>query len=664
MSNKNVATKSPGQKSPDAGPIIRVVIGTAGHIDHGKSSLVCRLTGIDPDRLPEEKARGLTIDLGFANFQLSDGSRVGMVDVPGHEKFVHNMVAGATGIDIALLVVAADDSVMPQTLEHLEILQLLGIRRGAIAITKIDMVEPGMVELVADDVRGAVRDTFLQNAPVFPVSSVTGAGVDALRAGLEALAVAATPRPVDAVFRMPVQRVFAARGFGCVLTGIPISGSLTLGDRVEVMPAGLPGVVRGLEAYHHTVDHIEAGHSSAMNLTGVDAAACRRGMQVVAPGYFPPTQYLQVRLQHLARRRKALRDRAVLRLHVGTAEVGATLQFLDRTALNPGETAFVQLKLEEPVVCGAGDRFLVRLPSPPATVGGGVIVDTRNARLRRNRPDVLKLMETALASLGSPKSRVLYELGRAGTVPTKSLDLAVACALSPAELKTVLDPLVAAGEAKTLAGPVYVDRAGFGAARAGADLAAAEYFKKNPDRLVMERLALVKKVNVESVLLDAVLEDLARNGRIELESGGGVRVSEGAARLSELKPELAALRDAVLAKLQQSPFQPPSVSELADALKCPRGSLDAVLKRLHEEKKAVRISPDFYFSMEAVERAKRLIVENCEIHKSKGGEGELDLPSLRDALGTTRRWMIPLVEWFDTSGFTTRLGSRRILKKR
>ena len=320
--------------------IARVVVGTAGHIDHGKSSLVRALTGRDPDRLKEEKDRELTIDLGFAPLDLGDGRRVGMIDVPGHERFVKNMVAGATGIDLVLLVVAADDGVMPQTREHLEILTLLGIQRGLIAITKIDMptVDEDLIELVELDVEELVQGTFLEQAQVLRVSAHTGAGLDALRAALAEQVDRVEPRPVDGPFRLPVQRVFSAKGFGTILTGVPLQGRAAVGDVLEVVTARGPlkGKVRGLQAYGEKVEAVEAGHSSAVNLSDVDRKAVARGDVVATPGIFSAHDMWEVRLRHLASQSRPLRQRETVRFHVGTSEVLGEVVILDHAELPPG----------------------------------------------------------------------------------------------------------------------------------------------------------------------------------------------------------------------------------------------------------------------------------------------------------------------------------------
>ncbi|MBL8694693.1 MAG: selenocysteine-specific translation elongation factor [Planctomycetes bacterium] len=641
--------------------ILRVVVGTAGHIDHGKSTLVCRLTGIDPDRLPEEKARGLTIDLGFANFRLSNGWRVGIVDVPGHERFVHNMVAGATGIDLALLVVAADDGVKPQTIEHLEILQLLGIRRGIVVITKIDMVSADLRQLAEAEVAELVKGTFLEQAPRVAVSSKTGEGIDRLREQIETLALGLASRQAMGVFRMPIQRVFAAKGFGCVLTGIPLSGSLGIGDRVAVLPAGIEGTIRGLEAYHRSAERIAAGHSSALNVSGVAAESCRRGMVVATPGYFPSTHIADVRLTHPARRRRALKDRVEVRFHTGTSECGARLHLLDRTELAPGESALAQVLLEEPLVLAPGDRYLLRLPSPAETVGGGVILGRAVAKRRRRSPEELSDLAEAERALASLDEMVLVHLRRVGLEPARALELAVACDALESATAEALERLRAAGKAVKLRSIRWIGKDAWSAARARVDQASAEYFRLHPERLVFERLPLQEGTGLDAAVLEDVLADLARCGRLALEAGGGVRSAQ---RGPTLTPEQVELCRKIEARLDAAPFSPPPLPELQSALGAPKAAVDSMLKRLVDEKKIARIAPDLYFSAAAVARVREAVERNCAKHVAKGGDGELDLPSLRDELGTTRRWLIPLVEWLDATGFTTRLGPRRILKRR
>ena len=356
--------------------ILRLTLGTAGHIDHGKTSLVRALVGgeADTDRLKEERARGLTIEIGYAEWRLGDGTEVGIVDVPGHERFVRNMVAGATGMDCVLLVVAADDGAMPQTREHLQIMSLLGMRTGAVALTKIDLVDPEMRELVEEDVRGVLRGTFLDGAPLFPVSSTTGEGIPELRAGLERLLRDLPPRDAGGPFRMPVQRVFTVKGHGTVATGIPVSGTVRREDRLELLPAGKPCRVRGIQVYHHDANEAGAGHRTALNLADIDYHAVGRGDVLVEAGIFRAATLFDVRFRCTAAERGGVPHRLPVKMLVGTAEEEGRLLLLEGDEVRPGEEAYAQVRLDAPVVAAPGDRFILRIPSPSATVGGGVVL--------------------------------------------------------------------------------------------------------------------------------------------------------------------------------------------------------------------------------------------------------------------------------------------------
>ncbi|MCY3023351.1 MAG: selenocysteine-specific translation elongation factor, partial [Planctomycetota bacterium] len=361
----------------DTAQIFNVVIGTAGHIDHGKSTLVQALTGIHPDRLKEEQERGITIDLGFAPLELAGGLRVGIIDVPGHERFIKNMVAGATGVDFVMLVVAADDGVMAQTREHLQIVQLLGVRDGLIVITKKDLVEADYLELVVEDVKALVAGTALADKPVVTVSSKTGEGIPGLKALLNTALSKLARRPSSGPFRMPIQRVFAKEGFGTVVTGVPLSGQVAIGDTLEVLPPGYQGRVKGLHAYQHPITRGQAGHSTAVNLHGpdIDKQDVRRGMVVATPGIFRPCSLVTAHLTPLAGTPWPLTHRAPVRFHAGTAEIQGRVLLLEGDQLPAGTDGWVQVQLAEPTVAAPGDRFILRHQTPMLTLGGGVVLD-------------------------------------------------------------------------------------------------------------------------------------------------------------------------------------------------------------------------------------------------------------------------------------------------
>jgi len=632
-----------------------IVIGTAGHIDHGKSTLVKTLTGIDPDRLKEEQERGMTIDLGFARFQLPDGRRVGMVDVPGHERFVKNMVAGATGIDLVVLVVAADDGVMPQTREHLAIMQILGVRRGLVALTKIDMVEPALVELAAEDVRAATRGTFLENAPILPLSSHTGEGLEAFKRELFRLAVETAPRSDAGIFRMPVQRVFSAKGFGTIVTGIPVSGAVSLGDVLEVLPGEKRCKVRSIQAYQEAAERARAGHSTAINLSDLAVDEVTRGNVVATPGFFRPTRMVAATLEALAGLERPLADRLPIRLHTGTVEAVGELVLLDCEELEPGQQALVQLRLEEPVVCAPGDRYVLRLASPALTLGGGSILEESRHRLKRFKKFVLEELGRTAEGLASPRELLDVALARHDEGLATLEELAVEIKRTRPETERLLGELRGAGRVRALGTRGWIHAERLASARAELAGALARWFAENPLRAVIDLRDLRRLTGFADGFLDALLEFEAREKTLELQPGGLVRPLGRAATTDSATEEAA---HDLLAALAKDPFQPPSPSDLARALELPEKRLRALLELLIDRGEVQRVNPEIHLAKPSFERARAAVIANCQKN------GSLDIPSLRDELRTSRKYLIPLLEHLDASGITLRQGANRVLRKR
>jgi len=632
-----------------------IVIGTAGHIDHGKSTLVKALTGIDPDRLKEEQERGMTIDLGFARFQLPDGRRVGIVDVPGHERFIKNMVAGATGIDVVVLVVAADDGVMPQTREHLAIMQILGVRRGMVALTKLDMVEPEMVELAAEDVRAATRGTFLEGAAILPLSAMTGEGMDAFRVELFRLAAQATPRSDAGVFRLPVQRVFSAKGFGTVVTGIPVSGSVGIGDALEVLPGGKRVKVRGIQAYSESAERARAGHSAAINVTDLSVEEVRRGNVVASPGFYRPNHMVAATFDALPGLENPLRDRLAVRLHTGTAEVLGELVLLDCNALEPGGRALVQLRLEEPVVCAPGDRYVLRLASPALTLGGGSILEESRHRLKRHKAFVLEELGRTENGLQSPRELLDVVLAR-WTRGLASLDeLAVEIKRARTDTERLLGELRGAGRVRALGTRGWIHSERLAKARATLAAALTGWFAENAHRAVIDVRDLRRLTGLEDGFLDALLAFEAQEKTLEIQAGGLVRPLGREAKTDEATEQAARK---ILEALGREPFQPPAPAELVQALGLPEKRLRALLELLIDRGDVHRVNPELVMTRTSFERARAEVVDNCTKN------GSLDIPSLRDRLQTTRKYLIPLLEHFDATGVTLRQGANRVLRRR
>jgi selenocysteine-specific elongation factor len=632
-----------------------VVIGTAGHIDHGKSSLVRALTGIDPDRWEEEKERGMTIDLGFARLRTPDGRSLGLVDVPGHERFLRNMVAGATGIDLVALVVAADDGVMPQTREHLEIMDLLGVRHGLLVLNKVDLVDAEMAELAEEELRETVAGTFLEGAEVVRTSATSGEGIDLLRQRLFELADAVEPRSDEGVFRLPVQRVFSVKGFGTVLTGIPVSGRVAVGDTLEVLPGGQRGKVRGLQAYHEPTEQGRAGHSTAVNLTDVDHKQVARGHVLATPGFFRTQKMLGASLRTLASLGRPLSNRTPIRLHVGTAEVLGEVVLLDHEELEPGAEGLVQLRLEEAVVAAPGDRFVLRRASPLETLGGGVVLEESRYRLKRFKRFVIDELERQARSLGSLDALLESLLVRAPERWASLEELALDLKRPRPEVASLLASLAEAGRARELQPGRWIHEEALAVSLDAVREGFSGWFEDNPTRARMDVRDLRARVRLVPALVDRLVDLLAEEGELRREAGGALLPAR---REVQLEPEVQERRDRVLAALEAGGAQPPSPGELAQALGLPPRQVQEMLRLLVDQDAAVHVGAELFLGGAAHAKVRAAVIENCERN------GELSIPELRDAIGTTRKFLIPILEAFDTEGLTQRRGNARVLRGR
>jgi len=634
---------------------VNIMIGTAGHIDHGKTELTRLLTGCDTDRLPEEKARGMSIDLGFAPWHASRERLVGIVDVPGHEGFIRNMVAGVTAIDIVLLVVAADDGVMPQTIEHLSIVELLGVDCGLVALTKVDLVDETQRELVADQVRELTQGTFLEGAAICPVSAKTGEGFDAFWHTLRELVESREPRATSGLFRLPVERRFVQRGRGTVVTGIPVSGEVRVGDTLELLPAGLKGRVRALECYKMEDDRARAGECVALNIADLSAEDVQRGDVLCEPGYYEPTRLVAARLHLLRTAAEPLRSRTAIRFHCGTAETMGRVVLLDQDQLPPGAEGLVELHLEAPTVVAPGDRYVLRLHSPVVTIGGGRVIGTHRRRLRRYQDGALADLRTAEATLAAPAERVHQALATAGERGASAADLAHSTLLSPRELPALMEALVAAGRAVPVQeGRRLLAAEAFDALAARLRETLADLHHREPHRAGMPLLALRQALATEQPVFDALLAQEAAAGRVRV-AGEVVALAEHHVALDpEQERLLAAAEQAFLAQ----PFQTPAAEELAAMLRADARQVERLLTVLRERGALVEVEPGLFFHRDAIARAQELLV--AELQR----RAELLSPEFRDLLGTTRKWAIPLLDYFDRQGVTVRLNGKRVLKRK
>ena len=628
-----------------------VVVGTAGHIDHGKTSLVKALTGTDTDRLPEEKARGITIDLGFAFLEEPDGLTIEIVDVPGHERFIKNMLAGIGGIDVAMLVIAADEGVMPQTREHFGICSLLHVRRGLVVLTKTDLVEPDWLELVREDVAELVRGTFLDGGPIVGVSAKTGEGIAELRATLRTLAATVPARGTDQLPRLPIDRVFTIKGFGTVITGTLMAGRLRVDDRVEVFPAGVQAKVRGLQAHGHAVTESSAGQRTAVNLQGVERVAVDRGNVLGLAGTLVPSELVDGTLELLADAPRPLVTRDRVRVHTGTSEIMARVLLLDRQELTPGESTLARLRLEAPLVALPGDRFVIRSYSPMVTIGGGTLLDIAPPRFKRKAPALLAHL--TLLREDRPEAVVEEHVRHAGGGGVRVAPLSGRVPFGPERLRGLLDVLQAGGRI------VAIDRDWFVHGEALArlrDLAVAtleQFHRASPLRPGMSREELRGRAGAPDERVFAHLLGA-------LETDGIVRTDRDkvslAAHSVRLSPEQQKAADRLEQEFLTAAAAPPSPEEALARAGQSGDEEHELFQVLVEARKLVRVKESLYFHAQALEAIQDKLVAMLRERK------EIGPGDIKDLLGISRKYAIPLLEFFDSRRVTARVGERRVLR--
>jgi selenocysteine-specific elongation factor len=629
------------------------VISTAGHVDHGKSTLIQALTGINPDRLKEEQEREMTIDLGFAWLTLPSGESVGIVDVPGHIDFIENMLAGVGSVDAALLVIAADEGVMLQTREHLAILDLLKVDSGVVALTKRDLVDDEWLELVTADVSATLEGTCLASAPIIPVSARTGVGLPQLLAELDGVLAASPPRPDRGRPRLSVDRVFTVAGFGTVVTGTLVDGSLALGQEVTILPRGLSARVRGLQTHKHKIERAVPGSRVALNLSGVDLADVRRGDTVTIPGWLSPTQLVDTRFQLLADAPRPLKHNSQVKFFHGAAEVTAQARLLGDEQLVPGAEGWVQFRLAEPLNLVKGDRFIVRLPSPSLTLGGGTVVDAHPThRHRRFKPQVVAQLETL--ARGSPTEILIQALDAAG--PVTVADLLKKTSMAADVAMPLLNQAVASGEVLVLSGlsanlaanQSIVSRAAWSSLAARVVQEIRSYHAAYPLRPGMPREELKSRLGLPPKVFNEGMALGSASG-VLVESGAFVRLPGFAVTFT---PDQQRAVDTLLARFRSAPHATPSVKEAEAAVGAD------VLAALLEQGKLVKLSDEVLFLPQTyaamVERIKQAIQQN--------GTHSVTVAQVRDLFDTSRKYALALLEHLDAKGITKRVGDERVLR--
>lgn len=627
-----------------------VIIGTAGHIDHGKTALIKALTGIDTDTLPQEKERGVTIDIGFAYWK----DQVTIIDVPGHERFVKNMVTGVCSVDLALFVVAADDGAMPQTREHLEILNFLGVRRGVVALNKVDLVEPEWADLVEEDLRDLFSGTFLDDAPIVPVSAATGEGIETLRTLLEEEIGKVETRPDGGVFRLPVDRVFSVRGFGTVATGTVLSGLVRVKDVVMLQPSNEAVRVRGVQVHGRDVDSARVGHRAAINLADVDVNQVARGDLLAQQGYFSSTYMLDARLRLLKDAPASLKNRARVHLHLGPRDVLARVVLLEADELRPGESQLVQFRLERRGVAARGDRFVIRRYSPVQTLGGGVVLDAQPVKHRRFRKDTLERLR---GSEVEDPTRVLgIRLKAAGFRARSAGDLAEALGLSLSETDNRLQDLLDAGEAfgfRHAGKAVYVHTDSWQSLLQHIRDALSIYHQTNPLKAGVshnELRPLVEGRPPDSTFEQAI--DHLLSEKVLSPAGPLLRLADHRIQFSG---DQGRIREEILALLQAGRAAPPDLNEIGVHLAQDAAEVHAVAAAMQAMGEIVRLDENLVFPPLTLEEIERGLVGYLQRNR------EMSVSAFRDLVGTTRKYAVPLLNYFDNRGVTLRKGDVRVL---
>ncbi len=635
-----------------------IIVGTAGHIDHGKTSLVKALTGIDADRLPEEKRRGITVDLGFAEMTLGD-VHFGFVDVPGHERFVKNMLAGASGIDIVLLVVAADEGVMPQTREHFDICRLLGVEKGVIALTKTDLADDETIELAKLDVAELVAGSFLENAPLVEVSARSGDGIGELNETLVELGRTVTKRDNRLIVRLPIDRSFSVKGFGAVVTGTLASGAIEEGDELELLPSRSKVRVRGIQTHGAAAKAVSAGRRVAINLGGIDHSKVERGMLLVEPGVLEPTQTLDAEVEVVADAARSLRTRQRVRVHIGTVEALARIQVIaDNGEIAAGEKGLVQIRLESPVAAIPGERFIIRRYSPAITVAGGVVIDNAAQRHRKREFDQVRAVLEELVAANEPREVVKRLINLAGSAGSSIGEIRARTGFSMDVARASIADLIRSGIAQG-AGGRFVATEKFAMLGKMVERAVADFHKADPLAKGIGRETVREKLFafLPDEVFQAVLSDLATSGTIVLDRDT-IRSSE---HRTELSPDEQTLCERILASYRDSGLEVPKFPDvLSEAVTGTRFSAQDARKFFQmflDRGEIVKVSEEFYFYKPVI----NALAEKLRNFAAASPDRMIDMAKFKDLAGVSRKYAIPLLEYFDRERVTYRRGDNRYI---
>ncbi|MHC4740029.1 MAG: selenocysteine-specific translation elongation factor, partial [Planctomycetota bacterium] len=617
-----------------------ITLGTAGHIDHGKTALIKCLTGCDTDRLKAEKERGMSIDLGFAPCRISSGPsdmEIGIVDVPGHENFVKKMVAGANGIDGVIFVIAADDGVMPQTREHLDILTLLGVKYGIVTLTKADCVEPDRLQRVTAEIKEFLVGTFLQAAVIAPISSITGQGFDVFLDGLKNLVSNIKPKSTDGIFRLPVERTFSVKGYGTVVTGIPVSGSAKIGDEVVLFPHGIKSRIKAIQVYKRDSNTVMTGQCAAINAPNWDYKTIKRGNVVTMGEYFSPQQWYLCKLYVLASAGLQLKSGTGIKFHTGTSEVPATLYLLEGSTVAAGQQCLVQVKLSEQIVAAPGDHFILRSLSPVRTVGGGMIIESLPGKLKRSRPEVIQNAQAGANAVSVEEDFVEYCVKTAENFAASETELSLRAKILSEPLAKILAELVGEDKVLKLSSKKYIHCDSFAHIQQRLVEIIADFHRSRPESPGITIKQFCETSQLQKDVFDGVVKLLLSRGEF-IERKQCIALPE---HREEFNEEEQKLIEAVETLFTAQLFNPPKFEEVVEKTETASDKVQKILRILIEQKRLIEIERNLLFHDDAVEQARGILISFINEH------GRLESVKFKYLLDTTRKFALPLLDYFD-----------------
>jgi selenocysteine-specific elongation factor len=615
---------------------INITLGTAGHIDHGKTALIKLLTGCDTDTLKAEKQRGMSIDLGFAACTISN-LEIGIVDVPGHENFIKTMVAGASGIDGVIFVIAADDGVMPQTREHLDIITLLGVEHGIVALTKVDCIEQNQLQTVTAEIKDFLVGTFLQNAPILPISSITGQGFEDFYEALKKLVKNIKPKKIDEVFRLPVERTFSLKGYGTVVTGIPVSGSVKTGDEVVLLPQTTKGRIKAIQVYKRDSDTAVSGQCAALNIPQWDYKTIKRGNVVTVGEYFSPQQWYLCKL-HV--------------LDSNKSEVLATIYLMQANTITAGQQGLFQVRVHEPVVAAPGDRFILRTLSPVQTVGGGMIIEAISKKLKRSNPQVLQDAEDRAKAVLIQKDFVEYCIKTAEAAAISEHKISLRTKLLPDQLREILKQLTQQAKVLKLTSKLYIHSQTVADVQQQLLEIINNFHRTSPESPGITAEQLHEKSKLQKSVFDGLVKLLISQRKL-VEKKHRLALPTHSETFTEGEHKLL---ETVESLFRERPFNPPKRQELIESTSITSDNAGRILRILIEQERIVQIENNLLFHRQAIEQARQILTSFIK------KEGMLESVKFKYLLDTTRKFAIPLLDYFDRIGVTRRVGNTRYLK--